>query len=230
LINAIRTLEPNFIVLSGDVVNKPQSSTYHAAATYLRNVFLSAGFDIRDRLFIIPGNHDVSFFPKKNPEDLKRLRLYREFLRELFGERDLESRRHRYTYVDSNSKVIFILLDSTLKNLPPVAEGEIGVGQREWVRRKLLEFKSQLRDFDEYTRIAVFHHHCVPIAGTAPSGERMMQLLDAGDVLELLDQLGFHMVMHGHKHVPHVHPKVRSDSSVMTVIGAGTVTCAFLAK
>jgi hypothetical protein len=44
----------------------------------------------------------------------------------------------------------------------------------------------------------------------------------------LLDESEFQVVLHGHKHVPHQHPQYRSDSSVLTVIGAGTATCVFV--
>jgi 3',5'-cyclic AMP phosphodiesterase CpdA len=223
---AIRQLNPDFIVLSGDIVNKPSEVTFQLAAKYLRDLFISAGFDIKERLFVIPGNHDVSFFPKKHPDDLRRLWLYREFLRELFDESDIEARRQRFTYVDPKGKIIFVCLDSTLKDQAPIAEGEIGISQREWVKKEIARCKNELGDtYSSYVKIAVFHHHCVPIAGTSPSGERFMQMLDAGDFLKLLDDQGFQVAMHGHKHYPHTQMRNRSDSSVLTIIGAGTATC-----
>jgi 3',5'-cyclic AMP phosphodiesterase CpdA len=229
LTRAIRKLEPDFIVLSGDIVNKPTEATFRVAVKYLRDLFQNAGFDIKERLLVIPGNHDVGFFPKKNPDDLLRLRLYREFLRELFQENDIEARRQRFKYVDSKGKVIFFCLDSTLKNFAPLAEGEIGVSQREWLKDKIAQLKKELGDtYSSYVKIAVFHHHCVPIAGTSPSGERFMQLLDAGDFLKTLDDENFQVAMHGHKHYPHTQLRNRSDSSVLTVIGAGTTTCAYV--
>src|SRR5580700_4470437 len=58
---AIRELNPDFVVLSGDIVNKANAFTFQVAAKYLRNLFINAGFDMKQRLFIVPGNHDVSF-------------------------------------------------------------------------------------------------------------------------------------------------------------------------
>jgi 3',5'-cyclic AMP phosphodiesterase CpdA len=226
---AIRELNPDFVVLSGDIVNKPNEVTFQVAAKYLRDLFIAAGFDMKQRLFIIPGNHDVSFFPKKRPDDFRRLRLYREFLRVLFDESDIEARRQRFTHLDPEKKVIFVCLDSTLKDLAPLAESEIGISQREWVKDEIRRFKNELgHAYSSYVKIAIFHHHCVPIAGTSASGERFMQMLDAGDLLKLLDEEDFQVALHGHKHYPHVLMRTRSDSSVLNVMGAGTVTCAFL--
>lgn len=126
-------------------------------------------------------------------------------------------------------KIIFTCLDSTLKDHAPLAEGEIGISQREWVKKEILRFNNELGDaYASYVKIAIFHHHCVPIAGTSPSGERFMQMLDAGDFLKLLDDEDFQVAMHGHKHYPHTQPRNRSGSSVLTSIGAGTATCSCL--
>ncbi len=224
---SIRSLQPSYIVISGDFVNKAKTQTFATTASYLRDIFLAAGFDMKERLLVVPGNHDVSFFPKKHPNNPRRLRRYREFLAELFGESDIEPRLNRLV-IDSPERIIFACLDSTLKDSVPGAEGEIGVTQREWVGREFAKLADQLgTGYSRYAKVAVFHHHCFPIKGTPSSSERFMQLLDAADVLATLDEAGINCVLHGHKHVPHVTPRMRTDSSVMTIVGAGTGTCPF---
>lgn len=227
LTKAIRNLRPDYIVVSGDIVNKCRVRSFRAAAAYLRNLFLDANFDINEKLLIVPGNHDVSFFPRKQPDDFIRLRQYRKFLCALFNESDVEARRQRFSRTDPKARLVFFCVDSTLKDSPPLAEGQVGPSQREWLRRKVERLTAQLGStFEDYAKIAVLHHHCLPIAGT--TGERFMHLLDAGDVLKLFDELGINVVSHGHKHYPHIKPHLRSDSSVLTVIGAGTTTCRYL--
>ncbi len=225
---AIRGLHPDLIVVSGDIVNKARGRNFRVAASYLRNLFLNSGFDMNERLLIVPGNHDVSFFPGRHADDFRRLRLYREFLRELFSESDTETKRQRFVRTDPAARLIFVCLDSTLKGKVPLAEGEVGLGQQNWMKTKLNKLRSDLSMYHNCVKIIVLHHHCVPIAGISASGERFMQLLDAGDVLKLFDEMGVNVVLHGHKHTPHVTPRVRSDSSVLTVVGAGTTTCCFL--
>jgi 3',5'-cyclic AMP phosphodiesterase CpdA len=226
---AIRTLNPDFVIISGDIVNKAKSGTFSTAAKYLQDIFEAAGFDIRERLLIVPGNHDVSFFPKANSDDFRRLRRYRSFLQKLFGETDVEARRQRYIVTDESRQVLFACLDSTLKDLFPVAEGEVGKSQRAWLARKLIKLKAQLGDaYKNYTKVAVVHHHCRPISGMPPSSERCMQMLDAEDAMKVLDEFHFDVVLHGHKHYPHVATHQRSDSSVLLLIGAGTATCPYL--
>ena len=144
LVKIIRKLEPDFVIISGDFVNKPGAPSFKFAAQYLRNLFQKAGFDMASKLLVVPGNHDVSFFPRKHPDDFKRLRVYREFLRDLFNETDIEKRQARYVNVSPASKLIFVCLDSTLKSHAPLAEGEIGVSQREWVKEELSKLRADL--------------------------------------------------------------------------------------
>jgi|HubBroStandDraft_1064217.scaffolds.fasta_scaffold43359_2 3',5'-cyclic AMP phosphodiesterase CpdA len=229
LIEVIRETKPDYIVLSGDIVNKPQKAMFEKAAHYLRSVFTDAGFDFMRRLLVVAGNHDVGFFPQKQPDDSKRLKNYRGFLQALYGENDVENRMFHFVHHDAGLRVIFACLDSTMRDRAPLAEGEIGGAQRQWLRSQIRKLREQLGEqYHSYIKIAVLHHHCVPIAGTPPKSERFMQLLDAADTLELLDESEFQVALHGHKHVPHQHPLYRSDSSVLTVIGAGTATCVFL--
>lgn len=50
-------------------------------------------------------------------------------------------------------------------------------------------------------RIMALHHHLIPIPGT---GRERNIPVDAGDVLELVAELGVDMVISGHKHLPWV--------------------------
>jgi 3',5'-cyclic AMP phosphodiesterase CpdA len=225
---AINQLKPDYIILSGDFVNKPESETFLFASAYLRDLFLKTSFDFRNRVFAVPGNHDVSFFPKAQSIDIERVFPYRRFLCHLYGETDIEVYRHHFIRVLNEERIILICLDSTLKDAPPLAEGQIGRRQLDWVRSELKQIEAQLKnDYSHFAKIAVLHHHCKGIADTPIKHDRLMQLLDAEDVLKLFAEVGVNVVLHGHRHVPRITPEIRSDSSWMTIVGAGTATCVF---
>jgi len=86
LTEAIRELNPDYVIISGDLVNKPDPGMFREAAVTLRTIFANAGYDLRSKVLIVPGNHDVSFLPKKHTDDWKRLAPYRTFLRDLYAE------------------------------------------------------------------------------------------------------------------------------------------------
>ena len=57
-----------------------------------------------------------------------------------------------------------------------------------------------------------------------------MQLLDSGKAIEMFQSFGINIVLHGHKHYPHVMtiPYENEGEQHYTVVGAGTATCPFL--
>jgi 3',5'-cyclic AMP phosphodiesterase CpdA len=221
----LRAENPSYVVISGDFVNKPKKACFEQAGQAVRDLIANSGLDISEQLLVIPGNHDVSFFPRKIEDDEKRLARFKVFLRVLFQE---EGRKHRFIRVDEDNKLLFLGLDTTLRSLAPTADGEVGKGQREWADRKLKAHDVRLRrggsTLDQFVKIAILHHHCVSIPGLAVKDERFMQLLDQGDVMKFFEEHGFDIVLHGHKHVPHVQPKLKSDASTLVIIGAGTAT------
>jgi 3',5'-cyclic AMP phosphodiesterase CpdA len=223
LVNAIKALAPDYIVLSGDIVNKARSRQFRKAADYLKGVFQRAEFPI-GRLVVVPGNHDVGMYGPASPENPKRLRRYRQFLMWLYGEDDPDAKRERFGLSDNERRVFFLGLDSTLKGGFPAAEGQVDL---DWMKEELRRKTAEVDQFRSYVKIAVLHHHCMEISGTAPKKNRFMQLLNAGDVLKLLHEHEFQVVLHGHRHVPHCHPVYRSNSGVLTVIGAGTTLCIY---
>jgi 3',5'-cyclic AMP phosphodiesterase CpdA len=76
---------------------------------------------------------------------------------------------------------------------PDLNDGRVGREHYEFIRRS----------FDgagERLKIFVIHHHLIPIPGT---GRERNIIFDAGDVLELLNEVGVDLVLSGHKHVPY---------------------------
>ena len=226
LATAVRNAAPDYVVISGDFVNAPSNYRFRQALEYLRALLRDAGIDMRCVL-TVPGNHDVPF-TTTGGADATRLRAYRQFLEGLYGDSDLKQKRDRYLIVDADKKLVILCLDSTLKEGQPLAEGAVGGAQIAWARAELESVQRQLgEDFGSFAKVAILHHHLVPIAGSSPAGERWMQLLDADGVEALLDAFGFNVVLHGHRHIPHFRRKIRSDFTSWTIVGAGSATCPY---
>ncbi len=130
------------------------------------------------QIVVIPGNHD------------SRNVGYLHFTR-LFGHRwtcrDLAFDSHDPDIGCENVRVVSV--DSTK---PDLNDGEIGRHRYEWLA-------DQLQDSPGLS-VVVIHHHLVGIPGT---GRERNIVLDAGDVLEILDRHGVDLVLAGHRHVPY---------------------------
>lgn len=89
---------------------------------------------------------------------------------------------------------------------PDLEEGHIGRENYGWIEK---EFSGS------GFKVFALHHHLVPIPRT---GRENNVLVDAGDVLELLDRSGARLVLCGHWHIPWVW-----RLNDMLVVSAGTV-------
>jgi len=97
----------------------------------------------------------------------------------------------------------FIGLDSSE---PDIDEGRIGRAQLEWLQHHLSP-----------QSVVFLHHHLVPIPYT---GRERNVLVDAGEMLKILDMHNVPLVLSGHKHVPWVW---KVNNTVVST--AGTASC-----
>ncbi len=114
------------------------------------------------------------------------------------GEQDLVRR-------PANCDVLLAQLDST--RVPTAALDPIGLATGEVDKADLAALREELSKISQpyLVRIAVIHHHVLPIAfsgGRWLGAEPFMVLSNAGTVLSLFKEHHFDLVLHGHKHVP----------------------------
>ena len=115
----------------------------------------------------------------------------------LFGE--------RYSCIDFQDAVM-VGVDSSE---PDLNDGRVGREHYGFIRDSFDRAEERLKIF-------VIHHHLIPIPGT---GRERNIIFDAGDVLELLDEVGTDLVLSGHKHVPYSW-KLEN----MFIVNAGTAS------
>ncbi|MBN3037046.1 MAG: metallophosphoesterase [Candidatus Diapherotrites archaeon] len=70
-------------------------------------------------------------------------------------------------------------------SIPDMDEGHIGREKQDWLAKKDVE-------------VVVLHHHLIPVP---QSGRERDVVVDAGDVLKLLDEKKVRLVLSGHRHV-----------------------------
>jgi 3',5'-cyclic-AMP phosphodiesterase len=115
----------------------------------------------------------------------------------LFGE--------RYSVIEFEN-TIMVGVDSSE---PDLNDGRVGREYYGFIRESFSAARDRVKIF-------VVHHHLVPIPGT---GRERNIVFDAGDLLELLTDLGVDLVLSGHKHVPH---SWRLEN--MFIVNAGTAS------
>lgn len=102
--------------------------------------------------------------------------------------------------------VLLALIDSNAADQPiRIATGSVSADHLVSLDAELTSLNARLQaaGVGHFARIAVIHHHVLPIAYTAGGvigAEPFMVLHNAGDVLGLLARHQFDLVLHGHKH------------------------------
>lgn len=192
-VREVVSIEPQLVLVGGDLTAEGYANEFRAAQGYLEPLF-EAGLST----VVIPGNHDA-----KNVGYLH--------FRDTFGPGDVEGKGDRVLRlttglgVGAPATITLVALDSTK---PDLAEGEIGRERYGWIRQQFGP--------DADVKILALHHHLIPVPGT---GRERNTVWDAGDVLALLSDMGVHLVLSGHKHVPFVW--LLND---VLVVNSGTVS------
>ena len=128
---------------------------------------------------VVPGNHD------------SRNVGYTHFER-MIGERYT---RYRTAFDDERAErlqatgLTVVAVDSSQ---PDLDEGHVGREWYDWIR-------AQYREPDDL-KAFIAHHHLVAIPG---AGRALNVIVDAGDLLPILADVGVDMILTGHKHVPY---------------------------
>jgi 3',5'-cyclic AMP phosphodiesterase CpdA len=231
-------VQPNLILITGDVTNKGTDAEYNIATDWLDLLTPRNHVKGRPSYYIVPGNHDrylvrgVGFGKMRWPWVSKlRASLFDNKFRSHLCTASVPTitLSEREGDVNKEWRVKIVGLDS---NDPHAwfAQGAV----KETLAIDLKEAALTATDADIV--IALMHHHLLPI----PALERAVMskgrglrdvanvtgLLNAGSVLEQLSDGQVNVVLHGHEHTPHrAHFMGSTDyAGQIAIIGAGSAT------
>lgn len=171
-VEAVNRLKPAFVIVCGDLINKPGDSVQ--IAEYKR---ISSLIDPSIKLYNVPGNHDVENTPTSGS-----IKLYQEH----FGD-------DRYTF--QSGSVFGIVLNSSLMKDPAKAPEETAA-QDAWLRSALEEAGSLGKE-----HIMVFMHHPLFLAADDEPDEYFnIDQPRRKMYLDLFKQHGVKHIFVGHYH------------------------------
>jgi predicted MPP superfamily phosphohydrolase len=216
------------IVITGDLTYTGSPSEFREVRQFLEELCRLTGIP-RQRVFIVPGNHDVSW-------DLARADLshrfdgYLGFLARFYDDNTFRS---RYPFLSEwdmrldedrphpseivawwlDGHVLYVGLNSCVYEDDQNHYGFVGIKQL----RRLSQEINSLSAGEGTIRVAALHHHLHPFPETLNlrSGPDvyldMSTVRDAGAVERRLEMYGFDFVLHGHKHKPQLRETLLRD-------------------
>jgi 3',5'-cyclic AMP phosphodiesterase CpdA len=197
------------IVVSGDLTTKadPQPLNTNDPDGYGPSAFallkcLTEGLGITEnQVVIVPGNHDIPL-RDFSPTDYSHENGFKQFLSYFYGRRISEFMQFFRFHRDDGSLVELLTMNSAkLRDTKLRSYGYVRWAPYDDFLKRVGAPSGRA------IRIGVLHHHLVP----APRQEAVdpnypeagiSVTIDAGSVIQGLQAHGFHLVLHGHQHVP----------------------------
>lgn len=200
------------LALTGDLTERASQDQFDLAAKGIADLTAGLGLSVRD-VFIVPGNHDVTYTDTHSSDRWARYcRFYQRHaavVAALSGSTapvfDPGEPQSLTRVIDqSNQGLIVVEINSSAF----VEKGKPGERRGEVDQKAIHDLKRQLSEIDEGARdrsirLALIHHHPVVLPGLADPGEGYDAVVSADLLLDVLKSFSFHLVLHGHKHVPH---------------------------
>jgi 3',5'-cyclic AMP phosphodiesterase CpdA len=211
-------LKPRVLVVSGDFLDHPHEARMQRVKARLDQLCTDSG---GCRLVVVPGNHDCKIFglyAVKNPA----ARFERVFGADWKKPVTLKIGKH---------DVVIFCFDSNTSN-PQInfARGRVGTAEYGRFNQEYAQ-QSGSPAFERAFKIAVLHHHPLPIAASEGANyfgkDAFLGLEDAGSFMEEMIAKRIDPVLHGHKHFPlfaRVHVTDRDSEERGTVIVAAGST------
>lgn len=215
LIHVFHLKKVDFLVISGDICDRPKAEQYEVAVKFMEKICADFSVD-KDRVVVIPGNHDCDWNTSKAAYDTdgkvivdktkysERYKLFsNHFYMPFFGE-EYPAKEEKQWRECRGDNVCILGLNSCFQIDHVNTE-------RSSISMDAIFDSPILMDDTSLIRLAVWHH---PIYGEGSISET--------DFLDSMAVAGFKAFFHGHIHEATNQNFCYDDSHSVRAIGAGT--------
>lgn len=196
----IRTTDVALVILSGDITCRASAHEFDEAVRFIDEVKHRFGLS-SGQVMCIPGNHDIEWINEDGILNENAELNYRNFYRRVYN-CDAEDSLIRINefMINGHKLAIFGFNSCRLESKETAGIGYVGTEQ-------LLLMEDFIGvNSDANYKIAVLHHHLLPVNYTEAYSTRQKNvslLLDAEALIQRLIVNGVQTVLHGHQHQPY---------------------------
>jgi 3',5'-cyclic AMP phosphodiesterase CpdA len=201
---------PDAVLVSGDLTQSARPSEFKRASQLLTELAKLVGG--ADRIFVVPGNHDVDYTAADSNE---RWGAYCGFYNNFFqnpantiAKRSFVSSETADAFsqvIDRSDTLGLVVVEVNSSSF--VAKGSPDEHRGQVTAEALGSIEASLQgisQLNDCVRIAIIHHHPVLLPIFAEPNRQYDAVLNSGHLMRILRFHGFHAIVHGHKHYPHV--------------------------
>jgi 3',5'-cyclic AMP phosphodiesterase CpdA len=227
--NSLAEAKPDLLFVTGDLIDGSVADTatraVQAALTkarlYVESLCGTLHLDPQKSLFVVPGNHDYRI------KGLLSKKSQAELFRSEFG------KYFEFAAIPGLNAIVFMFDSNSTDFGLNLASGYIERERFTEFERNVLSVKGDvLCNWYDCTKIALLHHHPMPIGPTEhrlniADRDEFLLLKNAGLFMQQMVRSEIHLVFHGHKHYPSlskaIFPSAAGDGQSIAVIAAGSV-------
>ena len=211
---------PIFIIASGDFTQTASFEEFEEARGFLDELISEPILGERiskDRIFMVPGNHDVDFgaptYAQRFVQYCNFHNTFYEGVRKNINAKDATNFTQIHVRripksADSSDffKILIVEINCSMYVQKDTVDQSRGQVDEETITKIStgLEELSHLNDFNDFIKIAVIHHHVVLLPSFIEAGRGVDSVVGARLLMEELGKNNFHAILHGHKHYPQV--------------------------
>jgi len=221
--------KPDVVVVTGDIADNIDMrlnisslrKSFDLAKTFLESLCKRCGIEPKERLFIVPGNHDYRYMGIWNKKG--HMNEFKYFFKDYF----------QHKYIEDLDLLVGCFDSNTTNSKINFATGEVITEEF----NRFNEFKNCLHGKPASTKkIALLHHHPMPIYRAEVTGrpfsldrEEFLLLKNSGTFMREMLKNNVRLIFHGHKHHRGVS-KASFPVSADTFRNIGIISAASIGK
>jgi predicted phosphodiesterase len=220
---------PNAVVVTGDMAQCSKLDEYKQAAEFFEKLLAKLKIG-KQRVVIVPGNHDVNWNLCKGAREtaagrgqpfeepcFAKFENYQDFFNQFYDGRHTFDEEHLFqVYPFPDERVLIAGLNSCMRESEEEADhyGWIGVDQA----RRAAETLDEKDPDRQCLRLAAMHHNF-----TSGSNLDNENLRDADEIRPALEKADFCLVLHGHRHAAGVEQRKSVKARFpLTILATGS--------
>jgi predicted phosphodiesterase len=190
-------IEADVLLCPGDLGDKADEQGISSSWTFLEEIKLALK---AKHLIGIPGNHDINSRKLQEKDPFAFIKFFHENFP--VSDEDLKSRFWSTGYCVINVEdVLFLLINTVFDHTDKVKAEQASINPS--TLEKIREELTLISTGDFKNKVCVLHHH--PIKHSNIKNWKDTDSLDKGDdLIALLNELNFSVIIHGHKHQPRI--------------------------
>ena len=236
-----RELKADCLIVSGDLSSKADPSEFVHASDISSRVATALQVP-QDKIYATFGNHDVDWsvlkLPKGTTEQTRAFRWGQRYAPITNSTNIFGSRTSPPVFVGSLTDLpfagywtsadhLFVTINTSAHDRPndAVHHGLVRMETIEWLKTQILPRAAG----NDSVRCLVLHHHLVPHGNAGTDAVDFSVCQNGDQLLALLRDLDFDLVVHGHRHRPRFEIELIGSDHPIAMLGAGSF-CADLSK